>query len=582
MSDQVQQIKDRLNILDVIEQYVKLTKAGKNYKGLSPFSKEKTPSFFVSPDKGMYYDFSSGQGGDIFSFVEKIEGVDFKEALKMLAEKAGIELKYESKGKKNTRDKIYSALEEATQFFETKLQENTDAIKYLTNRGVEKSTIRSFRVGFALNKWSSLIEHLKGLNFTEKELELAGLIKKGESGKYYDRFRSRIMFPIMNSVGKVVAFSGRIYGEPAKDEKNAKYINSPETQLFNKSHILYGYNKAKQFIRKYDFTILVEGQMDIIMSHQAGYTNTVAVSGTGLTNEHLTLINRLSKKLVMAFDADPAGIKSSGRSAVLALKKGMDVKVAILPKGKDPADCIKENINIWKDAIKKSKHIVDFYIDIAIQESKVKKWDQRKFVLYTRDTVLPYVAQIKSATDQAHFVRNISNILNISEEAIWQDVRNIKTGLSKEDINIKNTIQPKNKYTEKRKLNRKKDLEETLAGFLFWHDTLKGKEKKLDEKILEKKSKELEIQIENIIAKYSNKKEELIFKTEILYKIDDDHYSILHTLMSDLAKENLLKERNEISQKLYEAERGGDEKEVEKILTDFKEINKKIEKIKNQ
>ncbi len=580
MSDQVQQIKDRLNILDVVEQYVKLTKAGKNYKGLSPFSKEKTPSFFVSPDKGMYYDFSSGQGGDIFSFVEKMEGVDFKEALKILAEKAGIELKYESKDVKNTRDKIYSAIEEAAKFFETKLQENDSAIKYLTDRGMEKSTIRLFRIGFAPNEWSSLMDYLKKLGYKEKELELAGLIKKGKSGKYYDRFRSRIMFPIMNSAGKVVAFSGRIYGEPAKDEKNAKYINSPETQLFNKSRILYGYNKAKHFIRKYDFAILVEGQMDIVMSHQAGYGNTVAVSGTGLTKDHLTLINRLSKNLVMAFDADPAGIKSSGRSAVLALQNNMDVKVAVLPMGKDPADCIKEDISIWKNAIKNSKHIVDFYTNIAIQKSKNENWDQRKFVLYTRDTVLPYMARIKSATDKAHFVRNISNILNISEEAIWQDLKEIEIKL-KDKNEITTNIRPKNKYIEKKKINRKEDLEESLVGFLFWQDTLDEKdEKKIDENILKKKADELEIQIENIIAKYSAKKDELIFKTEITHLENNDYYEILNTLMTEIAKENLLNKREELSKKLYEAERAGDEKEVEKILLDFNEINKKIEKIK--
>ncbi len=576
MSDQVQQIKDKLNILDVVEQYVKLTKAGKNYKGLSPFSKEKTPSFFVSPDKGMYYDFSSGQGGDIFSFVEKMEGVDFKEALKILAEKAGVELKYENKENKNETNKIYSALDEAGVFFETKLKENPNAIKYLEERGVEKSTMRFFRIGFAPDDWHSTEKYLRAKGYTEKELALAGLIKKNDSGKIYDRFRSRIMFPIMNSSGKIVAFSGRIFGEAAKNDKNAKYINSPETKLFNKSQILYGYDKAKQFIRKYDFAILVEGQMDIVMSHQMGYGNTVAVSGTGLTENHLTLIDRLSKKLVMAFDADPAGIKSSGRSAVLALKKGMDVKVAILPKGKDPADCIKENIDIWKKAIKNSKHIVDFYLDIAMQEKKENEWDERKFVLHVRDNVLPYVSKITSATDKAQFVRKISDLLNIKEDAVWHDLSKMEETARHNEPNFHPVA--KGKLEKKKELGRKESIEEALAGFLFWQDSLK--KNSIDEKVLQEKSKELDINIESILAKYTKEKDKLIFKMEILYKNEKKHTEILISLLSNLATENLLQERDEISKKIKEAEYYNDEKELEKRLLDFAKINKKIQSIK--
>ncbi|HCC05588.1 TPA: hypothetical protein DEP58_04820, partial [Patescibacteria group bacterium] len=240
-----------------------------------------------------------------------------------------------------------------------------------------------------------------------------------------DRFRSRIMFPIMDPAGRVVAFSGRIFGEASKDDKNAKYLNSPETPLFDKSRILFGYNKAKQFIRKYDFSILVEGQMDLVMSHQSGYANTVASSGTSLTTDHLMLLDRLSKKLVMAYDADPAGVASSGRGASLALTRGMDVKVARVPIGKDPADCILEDANVWKDAVRNSKHVVDFYLDITLREAQEKKWNQRQLVLYARDTVLPYIQQVRSATDKAQFVHNYANVLGISEDAVWDELRQL-------------------------------------------------------------------------------------------------------------------------------------------------------------
>ncbi len=569
MADQVQQIKDKLNIKDIIGEYVKLTKAGKNYKGLSPFSNEKTPSFFVSPDKGMYYDFSSGQGGDIFSFIQKMEGVDFKGALTMLADRAGVELKRENKQTRDARDRAYKILEEATVFFETKLNENREALKYLEKRGIKENTIKNFRIGFASNNWQELGDYLRKLGYLDREIEYVGLIKHGEKGRYYDRFRSRIMFPIADSVGRIVAFSGRIFGEPAKDEKNAKYINSPETKFFDKSRILYGYDKAKQYIRKYDFSILVEGQMDIVMSHQAGYGNTVAVSGTGLTEDHLSLLKRLSKKLVIAFDADNAGIASTGRASVLALKHGIDVKVAKIPDGKDPADYILENTKKWKDVVRNSKHVVDFYMDVTLKKAKDKNWDERQLILQVRDNVLPYIARITSGTDQAHFVRNISNILSINEESVWQDVKVLSTNNITDETN--NNYSIKNKTQAKNKITRKEDLERTLAGFLYWQDTLEPKT--LDENTVKKNTIKLQIPLEKILAKYNNEKDNLAFQAEITYKISDDPHEILNNLMTDLAKELLPEKLSHISQKIREAERAKNEDDVKKMMLEHKNIS---------
>ncbi|MBP9760556.1 MAG: DNA primase, partial [Candidatus Pacebacteria bacterium] len=473
MSDQVQLIKERLNIVDVIGQYVKLTKSGKNYKGLSPFRKEKTPSFYVSTDKGMYYDFSSGQGGDLFTFVQQMEGLDFAGALHMLAERAGVELKHENKGARDARERLYGVLEDACRYFEARLAEHPEALAYLHDRGLEDVTIRSFRIGFAPDGWEALGEYLAHEGYRQHELEEAGLVKKGDRGKLYDRFRSRIMFPIMDASGRVVAFSGRIFGEPAKDDKNAKYLNSPETPLFDKGRILYGYDKAKQFIRKYDFSILVEGQMDIVMSHQAGYTNTVAVSGTGLTEDHLTLLDRLSKKLVMAFDADRAGIASSGRAAVLALKRGMDVKVATVPIGKDPADCIKEDKEQWKEAVKNSTHIVDFSMQVVLREHRAEGGDERALVLKVRDTVLPFVARVVSGVDQAHFVRKIANQLGIPEDAVWQDVRTTEATIVHDETHVSTTVPERVVPTRPTVLmGRREGFERALAGFLFWQESL--------------------------------------------------------------------------------------------------------------
>lgn len=573
MSDQVQQIKDRLNIVDVVGQYVKLTKAGKNYKGLSPFGNEKTPSFFVSPDKGMYYDFSSGQGGDVFSFIQKMEGLDFKGSLQLLAEKAGIQLQHENKGSRDAREKLYLILEETTRFFETKLSENKDALEYLKGRGLEESTMRSFRLGFAPNEWQALEEHLLKVGYAEREIEQAGLIKKGENGRYYDRFRSRIMFPIMDAAGRVVAFSGRIFGEPAKDEKNAKYINSPETQLFDKSRILYGYNKAKQLIRKYDFSILVEGQMDLVMSHQAGYANTVATSGTGLTNDHLALLDRLSKKLVMAFDADPAGVASNGRAATLALLRGMDVKVAKIPLGKDPADCIREDVQRWKDAVRTSKHVVDFYIDIALEEGREKKWERRQLVLHARDSVLPYIQRIRSATDRAQFVRSYANIFGIAEDAVWDELRTMDASLPRAEQAPPQEYSPAPaSNAPKEKFSRKADIERALAGFLFWQETLEPKI--LEEEFIVGKVKDFMLPIPGILAKYNEQKDTLVFHAEIAYETHQKPHDILHNLMKDLAVIYTSEELEAITLEQRKAERENDSAKREELDKRAYELSK--------
>ena len=263
MNSTVDQIKQRLSIVDVISQYARLTRAGANFKARCPFHHEKTPSFMVSPDRGTYHCFGCGVGGDIFTFVQEIEGVDFKGALKILAEKAGVLLVYDKK-EYDAGDRLYVALEEAAKVYEKNLTEAHPAYAYLKKRGLTDETIRSFRLGYVADEWRTLTAHLRAKKFTDKEIEAAGLAKRTEKG-LYDRFRSRIIFSLFDPAGRPVGFSGRIFaekGEPPMDA--AKYINSPETSLYNKSRLLYGYDRAKQHIRKFNFSILVEGQMDLL------------------------------------------------------------------------------------------------------------------------------------------------------------------------------------------------------------------------------------------------------------------------------------------------------------------------------
>src|SRR3990167_7220635 len=333
MNSPVAKIKERLSIEDVVSSYIKLERAGANLKAKCPFHNEKTPSFFVSPSRESYYCFGCGASGDIFTFVEEFEGLDFKGALKLLAARAGIVLEYQNKEEESEKEKLYKALEESTLYFSNNLKENKKVLEYLKSRGLSEDTIKDFRVGFAKDDWRELYNYLKKEGYSDPELERAGLVIKSEKG-FYDRFRGRIMFPISDSSGRIIAFSGRVFNG---DKKSAKYINSPETPIFSKSSVLYGLDRAKESIRKNNFSILVEGQMDLLLSHQAGYRNTVATSGTALSEStetkenvvsNLGLIRRLSENLVLAFDGDKAGLHASERAGRIALSLGMDVKVA--------------------------------------------------------------------------------------------------------------------------------------------------------------------------------------------------------------------------------------------------------------
>lgn len=412
MADTVQQIKDRLNIVDVVTQYVKLDRAGQNMRARCPFHAERTPSFIVSPDRGTYHCFGCGVGGDIFSFVEAIEGVDFKGALKILAEKAGVPLVYSKGEKTDAKDRLFEVMEAATMFYQTRL--NDEATKYLKERGLTDETIRAFRLGYAGDEWSEMSDFLKQKKFTEKEMLDAGLAKKGERGGITDKFRNRIMFPIADTAGRVVAFSGRTFGEKAHPDA-PKYLNSPETALFHKSRILYGFDRAKQTIRKHNFAILVEGQMDLLASHQAGWANTVAVSGTAFTVEHAALLKRMSENLVIALDPDEAGFKAASRAARAALSQGMHVKVAQLPKDLDPADLILKNgAEAWRKCIREAKEIITFLLDVLEAHAKSKENFRRS----VESIVLPFLADVQSPIAKEQYEKEVAKRLGVSESAV--------------------------------------------------------------------------------------------------------------------------------------------------------------------
>jgi len=559
MPSNVEQIKERLSIVDVISSYIKVEKAGINFKAKCPFHNEKTPSFFISPTRQSFYCFGCGEKGDIFSFVEQFEGLDFKGALKLLADRAGVKLEYDrgsfSDGKAG-REKIFQILEEATGYFETNLKSNDEAINYLQKRGVAEKTRVVFRLGYAPDEWRLLLTHLKNKKFAESDLEKAGLIKKSETGgNYYDRFRGRIIFPIADSAGRIVGFSGRILkGKP----EDAKYLNSPETELFAKSRILYGLDKAKAEIRRRDFAVLVEGQMDLLMSHQAGVANAVASSGTALTDEHINLLKRFSNRLLLVFDPDEAGFKAALRGAGLALTRGLEVKVAVLPKGLDPADLILRNPADWKDALKNAIFLIDFLLAKILN----KGYDKRQLAKAVEKEVLPYIASLKSRIEQSHYISEIADKANIKEEALWVELRKAVPVIGKKEEN--DTLK---KPAEKEKLNRRELLERRLFGLLFAE-----KDKKLENEL---KNIFDAVEFKTALEFWQPFREEIIFEVEEILGdgiSEGEIAELLANLKNEMLREKFLQKTKELA----EAEKTGETTRAKELMEECQELSKKI------
>jgi DNA primase len=468
----VEQIKERLPIDVLVGSYVKLDKAGKSFKAKCPFHNEKSASFFVSPDRGGYYCFGCGAKGDIFSFVEQFEGLDFRGALRILAERAGVPLVYDQKAD-SERDRQFQLMELATAYFEDQFNKSKEAQEYVKSRGISDASRKGFRIGWAPDGWRNLSTYLKGKGWSDSMMEKVGLVKRKEavemagkpsgpgeedtsqaakaaenSGRpagrnarlpnqdhsasdHYDRFRGRIMFPITDSSGRVIAFSGRILKD---DGKSAKYLNSPDTPLYDKSMVLYGLDKAKSEIRRMGYSIFVEGQMDLVMSHQAGIKNTVAASGTALGDEainergvvsNLGLVRRLSPNIIIAFDADSAGRKAAMRASQIALSIDMDVKIADIIGGKDPADLVKEDIGKWKDVLRSAKPVVEFELDNIVREFP----DKKKRLKALQDRLYPLLLNISSDVLRADYIKLISDKAGISNahDEIWNDLKVLKT-----------------------------------------------------------------------------------------------------------------------------------------------------------
>ena len=465
MNSPVEEIKSRVDVVDLVNSYVRLQKAGINFRACCPFHNEKTPSFFVTPARQIWHCFGCGKGGDIFAFLMSIEGYDFPEALKVLGDRAGVEVHREDPKLRSERVRLVALLDEAALFFEQQLAQNESARAYLKNRGLQDEIVSEFRIGYAPDDWHALGAHLKTKEFTDSEIEKAGLAIKSQPTNYYDRFRGRIMFPIADYSGRVVGFGGRIFlptpegvGTPTSQNASvgAKYINSPETPLYQKSKILYGLHKAKSEILRSETCIVVEGYMDMLMAYQAGTKNVVASSGTAFTYDQVRTLKRLANTFIAAFDMDAAGQSAARRGIDLALAQNFTVRVARLGEYKDPADAVAKDPAIWTHAVDHASHIVQFYLD-SVQGKHALRTPE--FSRAVQKEVLPVVAALTSDLERAHWSLEISKILGIKEEIIWEAQKSLKSPGSGVEASI---VEPETASIRVR--SRKELLEDRVLG----------------------------------------------------------------------------------------------------------------------
>jgi DNA primase len=410
----IDEVKQRTDIIDVVSQHVTLTKVGRTFRGLCPFHSEKHPSFYVYPEQQSWHCFGCNTGGDVFSFIMKKQNIDFGEVLRQLAQRAGVAIpsRFEPGAESEERQKLYQINEAAAQYFHNLLNSTAGekARGYLKERGFTSQTITEFQLGYSLDSWEGLKQHLMNRGYSEGELLTAGLIIEAEGRKTHDRFRNKLMFPISDARGRIIGFGARVF-----DDSLPKYINSPQTSVFDKSGSLYGLNLAKDAIRQQDLAVIVEGYMDVITAHQNGFTNIVASMGTSVTDKQVTILKRLSKNITLALDADAAGEEAMLRGVGLENNLGAEVKVIILPKGKDPDDVIKQDAKAWQKLLEQALPVVDYTFNMVASGLDLTN---AKGKSQAADKLLTIIAEITDPIRQAHYLQKLAKLLQVSERSI--------------------------------------------------------------------------------------------------------------------------------------------------------------------
>lgn len=601
-TDQVAEIKDKIDIIDLVSTYIPLKKAGKNYKALCPFHSEKTPSFMVSPELQIYKCFGCSKAGDVYSFLQEIEGYDFSESLQVLAEKAGVKLKKlridEAQEKK---DKIFGINQIAGDFYSyilTSHRIGKKALNYLKKRGINEESIAEFGLGYSPKSWEALGKFLASKKFIISDIVASGLAVPKERGKgYYDRFRGRIMFPFKSPTGKVLGFAGRVLDPDGKGlpagRQEAKYVNTPETLIFNKSSLLYGFDIAKKHIKSEKSAILVEGQTDVISAHQEGFKNVVASGGTSLTNPQVRLLKRFTDDLIISYDADQAGIQASKRGIDLATGAGLNVKVMLIPEGfNDVDEVVRKGPNKLKQLIENAENIYDFYFRKVFSEFNPADPIGKKKI---SKVLLPILKEITDSVEKAHYIRKLSVELDVPEDSLITSMEKLDDK-SVEEVSLRapgdtlsdRIVSAPEEYMIslllKSPLNIAKKGVRKLAQKDFTNKDLSEIFSMLKSYIIKRKK------AFDIKGFYAKLRDSLRQRVESLYLLDLSFDKLglyedqIENLISEetentikiLKKETVKRELKELGRKIKLAESEGKKAELNKLKKEFSELSKKL------
>ncbi|MBI2592696.1 MAG: DNA primase [Candidatus Colwellbacteria bacterium] len=567
-----EEIKEKLDLVQFLKGYLELKPAGKNFKALCPFHSEKTPSFIVSPEREMWHCFGCGEGGDIFRFVMKYDNLEFYEALKVLAEKAGIELRRLSPADQKQFGVLYDINKVAADFFRENLKISNRARAYLNERGLKKETAEEFEIGFAPQEWDELTLYLINKGFEMDDVVRSGLALKTERGKYVDRFRGRIMFPIHNHFGKVVGFSGRILPE-LESEAVGKYVNSPETPIFNKSRLLYGFSKTKNAIRETGTVLLVEGQMDFLMAWQDGVKNVVATSGTALTPDHLRTLRRVADKIILGFDNDEAGLLAAERSIDLA--GANDFNVYVLPFGegelKDPAELAKTSPGKLAELIGRARRAIQHYFNRYLQGDD---FDKQKANLRL---ILGKIKSLWSPIEKSYWIRELSHLTNIPEKQLMEEMEKLTLEAPREITEPREILRrnlTRSELIAERLLsliNAREDFRPTVEPYLEY---MPPKYRLVYESVHGAPVQDPEVKEIMDIVSISGYE----FGPREEKRVSDE----LNDLLRELQLEYLNSVKGEIGKFISEAEALESQGELLARLKEFDDVSRKIQYIKNE
>lgn len=579
--DAVEDIKSRLSIEDVIGDYVELKRAGRNFKGLSPFNAERSPSFMVSPEKQIWHDFSSGKGGNMFSFVMEMEGVDFKGALDILARKAGVDLSLYQKGDGKARqqkDKAYEVLELATKYYQQSLIKNQEALDYVVGkRKFNKQTLTDFKIGYAPNTGTALIDFLKKRGHDIDSVKLAGLTAQRYKGAA-DMFRGRIMLPLADPQGATIGFTARII----TDEPNApKYINTPQTILYDKSRHVFGLHLAKDAIRRAGFVVIVEGNLDVIASHQAGYTNVVATAGTALTPYHLKALQRFTSDIRLSFDQDRAGIAAAERAIGVAQGAGVQLSIVTVTDGKDPDELIQKDPSLWEQAINNPQYALDWLIerystiyDISTAHGK------RAF----SDVLLQTIARLEDSVERDHYLLKLAEMTEVSEAAMRSKLATING-------EGKNPLKHSRTHTVEHVAADPHMYEDQLLSLLVAYPITRRlleterqrlvfstpERQRVYEYVEQNPHTSLSDEIPEDLKDVEDYVKILLFKAEELYNSFDSNERLreLRDLIHKLTRKYQKEQKQDLTEAIRAAESTGDEALVAELLNQFNDLLRK-------